>query len=92
MGVDKLSNKDNQPFYNVMVEDGSIRYAADESLEIAEPRKIPNQKNIGKYFKEFRQDVGYIPNDSFLKEYPEDPAVAEQLHLQHAEQSNQMDE
>ena len=32
MGVDRLPRKDKQPFYNVLVEDGSIRYAADENL------------------------------------------------------------
>ena len=91
MGVDKLPKKANQPFYNVMVEDGSIRYAADESLEIAKPRRIPNQKNLGKYFKEFREDVGYLPNDSLLRQYPEDQAVAQEQHLRYAEQ-NQVDE
>ena len=34
MGVDRLARKDRQPFYNVLVEDGSIRYAADENLVI----------------------------------------------------------
>ena len=29
MGVDRLPNGRNQPFYNVLVEDGSNRYAAD---------------------------------------------------------------
>ena len=28
MGVDNLNRKHHQPFYNVMVDDGSIRYAA----------------------------------------------------------------
>jgi hemimethylated DNA binding protein len=32
MGVDRLPRKDSQPFYNVLVDDGSIRYAADENL------------------------------------------------------------
>jgi len=30
--VDRLPRKDNQPFYNVLVDDGSDRYAADENL------------------------------------------------------------
>ena len=29
MGVDRLPNGRNQPFYNVLVEDGSNRYAAE---------------------------------------------------------------
>ena len=32
MGVDKLPLKDKQPFYNVLVADGSQRYAAQENL------------------------------------------------------------
>ena len=32
MGVDRLPRKADQPFYNVLVDDGSIRYAADENL------------------------------------------------------------
>lgn len=28
MGVDRLERKDHQPFYNVLVNDGSSRYAA----------------------------------------------------------------
>ncbi len=40
MGVNKLPKKDKQPFYNVLVEDGSIRYAADENLELVKPRRI----------------------------------------------------
>ena len=32
MGVDNLPKKSNQPFYNVLVEDGSTRYAAQGEL------------------------------------------------------------
>ena len=32
MGVDKLRERDQQPFYNVLVGDGSQRYAAQENL------------------------------------------------------------
>ena len=86
MGVHKLPKKDNQPFYNVLVEDGSVRYAADESLEVAKPQRITHSA-IGRYFKEFKSDVGYIANDTLLKQYPEDAARAEHLHLQHDAQN-----
>merc|ERR1712059_34648 len=33
MGVDRLPSKDKQPFYNVLVADGSNRYAAQVNLE-----------------------------------------------------------
>ena len=80
MGVDKLPNRENQPFYNVLVEDASIRYAADESLEIAKPRRITHPA-IGRYFKNFHSDIGYEPNDELSKEYPEDKAATERFYL-----------
>ena len=81
MGVHKLPKKDNQPFYNVLVEDGSVRYAADESLTVAKPQRITHPA-VGRYFKEFKSDVGYIANDTLLKQYPEDQTRAAQLHLE----------
>ena len=35
MGVNRLRDKTQQPFYNVFVMDGSDRYAAEENLELA---------------------------------------------------------
>ena len=32
MGVHKLPHAENQPFYRVLVSDGSERYAAEENL------------------------------------------------------------
>ena len=32
MGVHRLARADRQPFYKVLVEDGSERYAAEENL------------------------------------------------------------
>ena len=40
MGVDRLHWKEKQPFYNVLVEDGSCRYAATENLFPAKPQRI----------------------------------------------------
>ena len=40
MGVDRLPWKEKQPFYNVMVEDGSCRYAASENLMPTKPQRI----------------------------------------------------
>merc|ERR1719383_144103 len=70
MGVDRLPRKDNQPFYNVLVEDGSNRYAADENLEACEPVRIEHSE-VGKYFKEFSGSLGYLPNDELRLEYPD---------------------
>ena len=41
MGVDRLPNGRNQPFYNVLVEDGSNRYAAEGSSRLEKNIHIP---------------------------------------------------
>jgi len=71
MGVDKLENKNLQPFYNVLVSDGSNRYAAQENLE-----PIPHQEvthpDIGKYFEKFDMELGYVANKQLRDQYPND--------------------
>ena len=51
MGVDRLRWKEKQPFYNVLVEDGSCRYAASENLMPSKPQRIIGnpQVNIFSY-------------------------------------------
>merc|ERR1711915_924530 len=71
MGVDRLARKDKQPFYNVLVEDGSNRYAADENLTRCEPEEIPHSE-VGKSFKEFLPSYGYVSNTELRTEYPDD--------------------
>lgn len=74
MGVHNLPNKEKQPFYNVLVEDGSSRYAAQENLEFEKlPRQISHPE-IGKYFCKFAE-THYIPNEQKNAEYPEDEAA-----------------
>ena len=87
MGVHRLPKKANQPFFNVLVEDGSVRYAADESLEICAPRRITHPA-IGRYFKEFKSDIGYVANATLAKQYPGDQVVAEQMYQQYAQTEN----
>lgn len=76
MGVHKLPRKDKQPFYNVLVEDGSNRYAADENLEYIDPVEVPHEE-IGRYFEEFSPEKGYVPNDEKKMEYPDDQDIME---------------
>ncbi|XP_062510833.1 F-box only protein 21-like [Corticium candelabrum] len=73
MGVHLLTHKDRQPFYSVLVEDLSIRYAAQESLEIAPAEAVkPNlHPRVGKYFSAF-DSHRYIPNVELAKRYPDD--------------------
>ena len=104
MGVDRLRWKEKQPFYNVLVEDGSCRYAASENLFPTKPQRIvgnPQVKNsikyhriqvhffvrssiifneqfllqVGKYFVEFDENIGYIANSELTQKYPEDNVV-----------------
>ncbi|XP_061197730.1 F-box only protein 21-like [Saccostrea echinata] len=71
MGVHMLPRKDKQPFYNVLVEDGSIRYAADENLYHPESYcEIPHP-DVGKYFQEFTGRY-YVINNEKAEEYPDD--------------------
>jgi len=79
MGVHELPRQDKQPFYNVLVDDGSNRYAADENLEYINPVEVTHDE-IGRYFEEFCPKKGYIPNDEKKMEYPEDQAIMEVDH------------
>ncbi|XP_074644009.1 F-box only protein 21-like [Tubulanus polymorphus] len=71
MGVYNLPNKDKQPFYNVLVEDGSNRYAAQENLtHCPQPVEVTHPE-IGKYFRKFT-GYCYMMNAEKQAEYPED--------------------
>lgn len=78
MGVDHLPKKHLQPFYNVLVEDGSNRYAAQENLTFSPEPKTVTHPEIGRYFTEFRRNH-YVPNSEKLKEYPSDLQLTEKL-------------
>ncbi|CAB1322318.1 unnamed protein product [Coregonus sp. 'balchen'] len=71
MRVHQLSSGANQPFYNVLVEDGTCRYAAQENLE---PHSAPLEiahPEVGRYFSEFH-DSHYVANEELQTRYPED--------------------
>ncbi|KAJ6659117.1 hypothetical protein lerEdw1_019420 [Lerista edwardsae] len=71
MNVHSLPHGPHQPFYNVLVEDGSCRYAAQENLEHnLEPCEIPHP-DIGRYFAEFA-GTHYVANAELEIRYPED--------------------
>jgi len=77
MGVDKLENKDKQPFYNVLVADGSNRYAAQENLLPIKPQLVSHSE-VGRYFDQFEDNVGYLPNSELALLYPDE----RQIHWQ----------
>uniref|UniRef100_A0A8B9J9Z1 F-box protein 21 n=1 Tax=Astyanax mexicanus TaxID=7994 RepID=A0A8B9J9Z1_ASTMX len=73
MRVHQLPNGANQPFYNVLVQDGTCRYAAQENLE---PHSAPLEiahPEVGRYFTEFT-DTHYISNEELQTRYPDDTA------------------
>ena len=60
MNVYRLPHGHHQPFYKVLVDDGSCGYAAQENLEYnVEPQEI-SHSDVGHYFLEFT-GTHYIP-------------------------------
>ena len=51
MGVDRLRWKEKQPFYNVLVEDGSCRYAASENLMPSKPQRIIGNPQVNIFLR-----------------------------------------
>ncbi|XP_052801713.1 F-box only protein 21-like [Mya arenaria] len=82
MGVYNLPLKDKQPFYNVLVEDGSNRYAAQENLDYHESPCLISHPDVGKYFERF-DGRKYIPNAEKAEEYPDDTEVTANLIGKH---------
>ncbi|KAK4946536.1 hypothetical protein LTR10_014388 [Elasticomyces elasticus] len=75
--VDRLPNGRNQPFYNVLVEDESTRYVAEENVVLLSPSEITEDMleafpiEIGKWFKRYDPQTGtFISN--VRHEYPDD--------------------
>jgi F-box protein 21 len=71
MNVYSLPHGHHQPFYKVLVDDGSCGYAAQENLEYnVEPQEI-SHSDVGHYFLEFT-GTHYIANAKLKIWYPED--------------------
>ncbi|GFV92899.1 f-box only protein 21 [Trichonephila clavipes] len=71
MGVSELKYKDQQPFYMVLVDDGTERYAAQENLIPDDTFAPINHPAVGRYFESFHSSF-YLPNVQKLQEYPDD--------------------
>ncbi|XP_041347662.1 F-box only protein 21-like [Gigantopelta aegis] len=78
MGVNNLPYKQHQPFYNVLVEDGSNRYAAQENMLYLDDPKVISHPEVGRYFEQYCS-THYIPNEEKRTEYPDDVAETERL-------------
>jgi F-box protein 21 len=74
--VDRLPRGRNQPFYNVLVEDESTRYVAQENVVLLSADEITEQHvnafpiEIGKWFKRYDPDTGTFVSN-VKDEYPE---------------------
>lgn len=80
MGVMSLKKQIHQPFYHVLVEDGSNRYAAEENLmPVNSPVLIPHRE-VGRYFNVF-DGLHYIPNPELEVLYPNDANVRNSFKL-----------
>lgn len=80
MHVDLLCYGNKQPFYNVLVEDGSHRYVAQENLQ---PTYVTGflylNEDVGKYFSHHNR-THYVPNANKEQEYPYDKEVRLSYH------------
>lgn len=82
MGVHKLRLKDQQPFYNVLVEDGSHRYVAQENMRRTHNTGFLHlNEDIGRYFSHFFE-THYVPNAEKQKQFPEDAEVRNTFYKQ----------
>lgn len=78
MNIDELEDGPGQPFYDVLVDDGSSHYVAQENLELASNPVWIHHHAIGRYFYKF-SGAHYIPNEEADTEYPEDEKVCNDL-------------
>ncbi len=71
MGVDRLRLREHQPFYHVLVCDGSSRYAAQENLQPVEIGLDVSHPEVGRHFSR-REGTRYRLNTEAAARYPED--------------------
>ncbi|GFY63553.1 f-box only protein 21 [Trichonephila inaurata madagascariensis] len=76
MGIRDLKYRDQQPFYMVLVDDGTERYAAQENLIPDDTFAPINNPAVGRYFESFHGSF-YLPNEQKLQEYPDDSVARE---------------
>lgn len=88
--INKLIHKAKQPFYNVLVEDGSHRYVAQENMKpVFPPQPLVLDIEVGRYFSHFYQ-THYVPNAQTEYHYPEDKIVRLH-HLDGVRKLNQLE-
>ncbi|KAL3270063.1 hypothetical protein HHI36_009121 [Cryptolaemus montrouzieri] len=82
MHVDLLRFGAKQPFYNVLVEDGSHRYVAQENLQpTSDTGFLYLNDDVGRHFSHFFH-THYVPNANKEREYPQDKEVRLAFHAE----------
>ncbi|KAJ5624720.1 hypothetical protein N7510_001029 [Penicillium lagena] len=75
MGIDRLQAGRHQSFYHVLVEDRSVRYVAEENIELILPHVSELPESLmtiaGKHFKRWDEDARTFVSN-VRDEYPED--------------------
>ncbi|KAJ6009787.1 hypothetical protein N7522_004803 [Penicillium canescens] len=75
MGIDRLQAGRHQSFYHVLVEDRSVRYVAEENIELIKPHLTELPQSLiaiaGKHFKRW-DERGRIFISNMKDEYPDD--------------------
>ncbi|KAJ5555468.1 hypothetical protein N7461_003938 [Penicillium sp. DV-2018c] len=75
MGIDRLEAGRQQSFYHVLVADRSVRYVAEENIEVVRPHftELPDDliAIAGKHFKRWDQDKRVFVSN-MKDEYPDD--------------------
>ncbi len=75
--VHQLPRGQYQPFYNVLVDDESVRYVAEENIMVLTSSEItPEIRDgfpieIGKWFKRYDEETGTFVSN-ICHEYPDD--------------------
>ncbi|OCU02121.1 F-box only protein 21 [Xenopus laevis] len=87
MDIHSLPQGADQAFYNVLLEDGSCSYVAQENLEPHPSPKEIRHPEIGLYFSEFTGTY-YIANENLQLQYPEDTEFSQSFHQTLDEQSH----
>lgn len=82
MGVKRLPKGEKQPFYKVLVDDGSTRYAAQENLAIEWKIQTIVHSEVGRYFTGYTGRY-YELNNEIRAEYPDDEGARDEIYLKH---------
>ncbi|GAB1608308.1 F-box only protein 21 isoform X1 [Argonauta hians] len=76
------NNQGNHPYYNILVSDGSIRYASQEYLCMPDHSQQIQHDDIGRYFQKFCHNY-YLANEQTMENYPDDLQVTQQIVQEH---------